>query len=635
MESKSEEEENPKISNPESNTADQSNMDTSKDEKTEESENIDEDVSEQAAPAWKEPTPDEIRARRLAKLGNASPRKERNSDQPREKIPKLQSIPSSPAKKPIKPKPTPTQVQNNQNFDKAASPMESIKGVFNVLYSIPELNGNTEPGRVSQIVSTVLARELYGFIAAEANQMEDGVKDSFDNFYVRPEGARANMMHYLVGVYQKCCVHGKRGDWTDGTVEVIKQQSISFGLLILKGGFGSDQESGSFGCLLGRLMLSMSFSQGFLPDLLYVMHADQEMNIFHVTTNDALTYIRIAAQLTVSKSEFALRPLQCLLELCSFVLPNTKIRPIATIMTEREDWLPTKFANEKQKANEIVSHDFLAPFLNFNIMDDKTMLDQYSDVTELGSTVRAQISAQLRTRLEAPRALMFQIVETILRNMPSRNAMITWLCRMAELNLKRAGMHVVETEVSSVSLILNILYISQQLTVKIDINKVDCNYIYHPACRTKPGNETTILAEVSQLETHLANLKLQNPSSPNFHTECFWITILYTHIGLVPITRRLTRTIKDLYQIIREIKRLRSAKPSSDQEKANQAMMMQQYNRQARIMLFQVICFEAFLFTESNLKSSVEQSAQFTEILMKLILNDSNYKPTSQGNVQH
>jgi len=99
------------------------------------------------------------------------------------------------------------------------------------------------------------------------------------------------------------------------------------------------------------------------------------------------------------------------------------------------------------------------------------MLDQYSDVTELGSTVRAQISAQLRTRLEAPRALMFQIVETILRNMPSRNAMITWLCRMAELNLKRAGMHVVETEVSSVSLILNILYISQQLTVKIDINK--------------------------------------------------------------------------------------------------------------------------------------------------------------------
>ena len=230
-----------------------------------------------------------FRARRLAKLGTSSPRKEQNSDQPREKIAKLQTQPS-PVKKTVKPKPVPI-VQNN--FDQAASPMESIRNIFNVLYSIPELNGDTTPDQTSQIVSTVLARELYGFIAAESNQMDVEKKDSFDNFYVRPEGARANMIHYLVGVYQKCCVHGKRNDWTDGCVDTIKQQTISFGLLILKGAFGCDSES-SFGCLLGRLMLSMSFSQGFLPDLLYVMHADQEMNIFHVTVNDALTYIRIA-----------------------------------------------------------------------------------------------------------------------------------------------------------------------------------------------------------------------------------------------------------------------------------------------------------------------------------------------------
>ena len=57
----------------------------------------------------------------------------------------------------------------------------------------------------------------------------------------------------------------------------------------------------------------------------------------------------IAAQLTVSKSEFSLRPLQCLFEMSSFVLPNTKVRPIATMITEREDWLPTTFMNEKQK----------------------------------------------------------------------------------------------------------------------------------------------------------------------------------------------------------------------------------------------------------------------------------------------
>ena len=43
-------------------------------------------------------------------------------------------------------------------------------------------------------------------------------------------------------------------------------------------------------------MLSMSFSQGFLPELLYVMHADTEMNIFETIINDCLSFIRVAAQ---------------------------------------------------------------------------------------------------------------------------------------------------------------------------------------------------------------------------------------------------------------------------------------------------------------------------------------------------
>ena len=99
------------------------------------------------------------------------------------------------------------------------------------------------------------------------------------------------------------------------------------------------------------------------------------------------------------------------------------------------------------------------------------MLDQYGDITELTSQTRAQISAQLRTRLDAPRALMFQLVETILKNMPSRDAMVNWLCKMAELNIKRAGMHVIEAELSPVSFILNILHVVHLLTNKIDINK--------------------------------------------------------------------------------------------------------------------------------------------------------------------
>lgn len=136
---------------------------------------------------------------------------------------------------------------------------------------------------------------------------------------------------------------------------------------------------------------------------------------------------------------------------------------------------------------------------------------------------------------------MFQIVENFLKNVPSRDAMIGWLGQMAKLNIKRAGMHVVESEVASSSFILNILHVTHKLTSKIDVQKVDINYLFHPACRAKPGNETTILADTSQLEAFLKDLNLQQSTPPKFPTECFWLTMLYHHIGLVPAMRKLTR----------------------------------------------------------------------------------------------
>ena len=221
----------------------------------------------------------------------------------------------------------------------------------------------------------------------------------------------------------------------------------------------------------------MSFSQGFLPELLYVMHADTEMNIFETIINDCLSFIRVAAQLNHSKSEYVIRPLACLKDLVSFMVPNTKIRPIATLLPARFDWLPNDFINEKAKANEIVATCFLGPFINVDIMDDWQLLEQYKDITELTPPIRMQVSTQLRNRLEGPRAEMFQIVETMLKNVPSRDKMIGWLCKMAQMNIKRAGMHVVDHEMAPISFILNILHVTHQMSKKIDVNKGKHHFI--------------------------------------------------------------------------------------------------------------------------------------------------------------
>ena len=104
-------------------------------------------------------------------------------------------------------------------------------------------------------------------------------------------------------------------------------------------------------------------------------------------------------------------------------------------------------------------------------MDDWQLLEQYKDITELTPPIRMQVSTQLRNRLEGPRAEMFQIVETMLKNVPSRDKMIGWLCKMAQMNIKRAGMHVVDHEMAPISFILNILHVTHQMSKKIDVNK--------------------------------------------------------------------------------------------------------------------------------------------------------------------
>ena len=350
----------------------------------------------------------------------------------------------------------------------ATSASAIVKVLLNVNYT-PALSDEHSEDELSETISTMLARELYYFMAKTP---EPDKKDVFDAFYQAPNSSKANMLHYLVKCFQKCNNREQQpGQQAAAAVGAVRRQTISFGVLVLKGFFGPiDAELVSFGCLIGRMMLSMSFPDGFVNELLVAMLADKD-SVFNVVIGDTLTYLRIAAQLTPSKSESVLRPLLALRELISFQVPNTKHRPIATLTVERADWLPCQFTDEKNKASEIVATCFLGPFVDVNIMDDKDLLSQYADIAELGPQVRSQMATQLRARCAAPRAEMFQIVESFLKNVASRDPMINWLSQMAVLNIKRAGMHVVESEVASAGFILNILHVMHKLTSKVDVQK--------------------------------------------------------------------------------------------------------------------------------------------------------------------
>merc|ERR1711972_426107 len=124
---------------------------------------------------------------------------------------------------------------------------------------------------------------------------------------------------------------------------------------------------------------------------------------------------------------------------------------------------------------------------------------------------------------------------------------------------------------SPVNLVLNILHVLHNMCKKIDTSKVDKNYLFHPQCRTLPGNETTLLGDADQLKKVKSELL---HCDPKFPTECVWLTALYHQIGLLPQCRKLERYMKELLNITRELKRVREAKPSNDTEKRQKEMIL-------------------------------------------------------------
>jgi len=155
-----------------------------------------------------------FRARRLAKLTQAPARQEPVQNQPKEKI--LKPNPTTVQPTPNPPCPTSPVVQSpvkkatrlraTSDLESMEAPMTIIKDIFNISYE-PKLDENSSDEKISEIVSTIIAKTLYNFTTAENGTS----KDDFDNFYTIPTSQHANMIHFLIKIYQKCSIMIKVG----------------------------------------------------------------------------------------------------------------------------------------------------------------------------------------------------------------------------------------------------------------------------------------------------------------------------------------------------------------------------------------------------------------------------------------
>ncbi len=113
---------------------------------------------------------------------------------------------------------------------------------------------------------------------------------------------------------------------------------------------------------------------------------------------------------------------------------------------------------------------------------------------------------------------------------------------------------------------LNFLSPFQNLASKVRLDKVDPFYFYHPRCRLGaiPNDETRLRMNAQEVEEWLkqrkdgADSKGEEDKSPNFHTECWYLTLQAHHLSVLPCIRRYQRrlrALRELQKMVEELER--------------------------------------------------------------------------------
>lgn len=87
---------------------------------------------------------------------------------------------------------------------------------------------------------------------------------------------------------------------------------------------------------------------------------------------------------------------------------------------------------------------------------------------------------------------MFQIIHTCLVNSTTRDKTLHFMSSILKANKKRSQIQADATKLATDAFMLNLMSVLLDLSEKIDLEKVDPNYIFHPKCRVEIKDETRL-----------------------------------------------------------------------------------------------------------------------------------------------
>ncbi|XP_033104653.1 ubiquitin conjugation factor E4 B-like [Anneissia japonica] len=396
----------------------------------------------------------------------------------------------------------------------------------------------------------------------------------------------------------------------------VRHQCVRHCILVLQGTITRPRVPSHISRLV-PFMLYAKIPRSFLQELIQSTYQDKDT--FKSVMKPILIGLMQAAQICGLDSENFLLPLKALSELVTIKCGNK--RPICNLVVELDNWMSPPIT--AAVGREIEKLSFLGAFFSLSVFaeDNTKVVDKYysgPNLTHEGTRLTHQT---LRHILSNVRVELYTIAHTMLVNAETREKTLVYLATILQRNQKRAQMQAEAALLAGDGYMLNVLVVLQQLSVKIQLEKVNVMYPFHPKSRIDISQETRMRASTQEAIEWAQKIDPSTWEEPKFSTECYFLTLLCHHLALLPTCRfysKRLRAIREVSRLTEEIQSTESQWKGTPSE-ARKKLLLEKYKAQFKKLVQAKACADGGLLDEAVLRGSYRFYGQVMQMVLNLV----------------
>ncbi|TRY79837.1 hypothetical protein TCAL_10916 [Tigriopus californicus] len=292
-------------------------------------------------------------------------------------------------------------------------------------------------------------------------------------------------------------------------------------------------------------------------------------------------------------------------------------------------WMPGTLS--EAVGREITTTTVLGPFLMISVFaeEDPGVAEKHFSGKQAASLVRS-IAQQLQSEMEFMRTSLHRIFHAILVNSSTREPVLQFLREILKRNQKREQMQVNERQVAGDGFMLNFLSVLQHLASKVKMDKVDIYYLQREDNLIKLPDDTTRLkmteAELQEWLKKEDIVVKKRGKGLNFHTDCWYLTLYAHHLSILPCIRRYQRRIRHLRELQKAVDELE--KTETQWKNSPTAMrnrqILKKYQSQVKKLSKSKACADTGLLDQNLITRCLQFYSSVCEFLLYNMLGKVN-----------